>query len=320
MTHETGMGTAGALVGSNVMAGSEGLGEYVIGVDVGGTTIKGLRVSVNGLVEAEFRTPTPHPDPSGARIVGAVADVVRALGGSGGSPVGVVVPGIVDEERGIAVLSANVGFDQVPLRALLADRLGVPVAFGQDVRAGALAELRSGAARNALGSVAFIAIGTGVAAALIIDGHTLVSDGWAGEIGQTMLVSGPHKGLRVEEVASASATARRAGESDAIAVAALVAAGDPAAVSVWAETVAVLADALAAIMVTVAPTTVVLGGGLAGAGNLLLDPLQVQLSQRLGSFRMPLLIQAEHGDLAAAIGASYLAADLRAMTRPGASS
>ena len=320
MTPKTEVGARNASVIGREGTGPREFGEYVIGVDVGGTTIKGLRVSADGHVGEEVRIPTSHPDPTGARIVDTVADVVHALGGAGGSPVGVVVPGIVDEYHGVAVWSANVGFSGVPLRSLLADRLGVPVAFGQDVRAGALAELRSGAARKAQGPVAFIAIGAGVAAALIIDGRTLVSGGWAGEIGQTVLLSGPYEGLRMEEVASASATARRAGESDAIAVAQRVAAGDSAAVAVWAETVAVLADALAAIVVTVAPTTVVLGGGLTSAGALLLDPLGMQLSRRLGALRIPSLIQAEHGDLAAAIGASYLASDLHATTRSGASS
>jgi glucokinase len=286
-------------------------GASVIGVDVGGTTIKGLRLSSTGEIEAEVRHATPSPDPTGDRVVAAVAEVVASLGGPNGMPVGLAVPGIVDETRGIAVWSANVGFRDAPVRDLATARLGVPVAFGQDVRAGALAELRSGAARGVDGSVAFVPIGTGVAAALIVDGTTLVSGGWAGEIGQTVIVSGAHAGLRVEEVASAAATARRAGEADALAVARRVASGDAAAIAVWEETVAVLADALTAIVVTTAPTTIVLGGGLAHAGALLLHPLGVELSRRLGSFRLPALVVAQHGDLAAAIGACYLAADLR---------
>ncbi|MGD8169480.1 ROK family protein [Herbiconiux sp. P16] len=291
----------------------------MIGIDVGGTTIKGIRVSADGRVECERRCPTPSPDPTGERVVDAVAGLVDELGGVTDAPIGLVVPGIVDEVDGIAVRSMNVGLRDAPVRALAEARLGTAVAFGQDVRAGALAELRSGAARGVSGSLAFVPIGTGVAAAFVVDGHPLVSGGWAGEIGQNVLPSGPFAGLRMEEVASASATARRAGEPDARAVAARVAAGDADALAVWNDTVAVLADALTAIVVTIAPEMIVVGGGLAQAGALLLDPLGVALTERIGGLRAPRLVAARHGDIAAALGAAYLAADLaEATTAPAA--
>ncbi|RIJ61040.1 ROK family protein, partial [Clavibacter lycopersici] len=207
----------------------------MLGIDVGGTTVKGIRVGPSGTVEAEHRVPTPTGDPSGDRVVEAVAAVVAALGGSTAAPIGLVVPGIVDELEGVAVWSANVGFDRAPLRASAERRLGTRVAFGHDVRAAALAEMRSGAARDRPGSLAFVPVGTGVAAAFAVDGRILVSDGWAGEIGQTVITSGPHAGLRVEQVASASATARRAGEEGTLAVARRVAAGDAAATAVWSD-------------------------------------------------------------------------------------
>jgi len=288
-----------------------GAADGTIGVDVGGTTIKGIRVSDDGRVLAEQRVPTPKPDPSGERVADAVAEVVSALGGHGGVPVGVAVPGIVDENAGLAVRSANVGFHDAPLRDLLEQRLAVPVALGQDVRAGAVAEHRSGAGRDLTGGVAFVAIGTGVAAAFLVDGRAIVSGGWAGEIGQLVLGSGPYAGRRMEEVASASATADRAGEKDARAVAERVAGGDPRAVAVWADTVAVLGESLAGIVATIAPLTIILGGGLAQAGDLLLDPLRADLGRRLEHMRMPLLVPARHGDIAAALGAAFLAQDLR---------
>ena len=290
---------------------SAGSPRGTLGVDVGGTTIKAIRVSDDGRVLAEHRVPTPKPDPTGERVADAVADVVSALGGHGGWPVGVVVPGIVDEIEGVAVRSANVGFFDAPLRALLEQRLGIPVAFGQDVRAGAVAEQRSGAGRGLTGGVAFVAIGTGVAAAFLIDGRTLVSGGWAGEIGQLVLASGAHAGRRMEEVASATATAARAGEPDARAVALRVSDGDAGAAAVWADTVAVLAESLAGVVAVLGVSTIILGGGLAQAGDLLLDPLRTDLARRLTSLRMPVLVSAEHGDIAAALGAALLASDLR---------
>jgi glucokinase len=286
-----------------------------LGVDVGGTSIKGIRLSDDGRVLAEHRVPTPKPDVTGELVADAVAEVVSALGGHGGAPVGVVVPGIVDETRGVAVASFNVGFRDAPLRRLLEQRLGTPVAFGQDVRAGAVAEHRSGAGLGLAGGVAFVAIGTGVAAAFLIDDRTIVSGGWAGEIGQPFLRSGPFAGRRMEEVASASATAARAGEPDARAVALRVAAGDAEAAAVWADTVTVLGESLAGIVAVLAPTTIILGGGLAQAGDLLLDPLRADLERRLENLRMPLLVPAQHGDIAAALGAAFLAQDLAVTAR-----
>jgi glucokinase len=291
----------------------------MIGIDVGGTTIKGIRLSPQGEIESEVRVLTPSPDPSGEFLVDAVALVVDRLGGVSDAPIGLVVPGIVDETRGYAVWSANVGYRNVPVRELISARLGVPVAFGQDVRAGALAELRLSAGRTEHAepstSMAFVAIGTGVAAAFVVDGRSVVSDGWAGEIGQLVFSSGPHAGRRMEEIASASATARRAGESDALAVARRVEAGDPAAREVWQESIDVLADSLAGIVVSLAPRAIVLGGGLAQSGDLLLAPLRLALQARIGGLREPSLTASVHNDLAAALGACLLARDLHARNR-----
>ena len=286
-------------------------GVTVLGVDVGGTTVKGVVVDPTGRILRESRRPTPSPDPTGQGVADAVAEVVTTLDDTARLPVGVVVPGIVDETRGIAVLSANLGWTDVPLSAMLERRLGRPVGFGHDVRAGALAEARWGAAREASGVVAFVPIGTGVAAAVLIDGRPVVGGGWAGEIGQTLLTAGPYAGRRAEEVASAAGTARRAGLADARAVAAAVDAGDPAAVAVWHDTVEVLADVLAGLTASVAPETIVLGGGLALSGATLTAPLERALDARLSILRRPRLRPAELGDRAAALGAALLAPESR---------
>jgi glucokinase len=155
--------------------------------------------------------------------------------------------------------------------------------------------------------IAFVPIGTGIAAALLVDGRPLVSGGWAGEIGQTVIRSGVHAGRRVEEIASASGTARRAGAADARTVAARVEDGDVEARQVWHDSVEVLADALAHLTATAAPETIVLGGGLALAGRTLIAPLEGALEARLGLLRRPTLRTAELGDRAAALGAAILA-------------
>lgn len=278
-----------------------------IGIDVGGTTVKGLRPAADGTVLDDQRVPTPRPDPTGRDVVSTVAALASRLGHRPGDPVGVALPGVVDETSGIGVLSTNVGWTDVPFAALLTAALGAGVVLSHDVRAGAVAEARTGAARGADGVVAFVPVGTGIAAAVLVDGVPLVAGGWAGEIGQLVLTEGPFRGLRVEEVASAAATARRAGRAGAREVAAAVQAGDPAAQQVWRETVDVLAHALAGLVATVAPSVVVVGGGLALAGDLLLDPLRAALADRLPGVRQPRVVAARHGDTAAARGAAMLA-------------
>lgn len=283
-------------------------GTRAIGIDVGGTTIKAVAADAEGRVLEEFRAETPAPDPRGEGLVEAVAALVTQLGtNSNDAPVGVVVPGIVDETRGLAVHSANIGWKDLPLAAMLRRRLGHEIGFGHDVRAGALAEATWGAASGEPGVVAFVPIGTGIAAAILVDGVPLVSGGWAGEIGQVLLPGGEFRGERLERIASATGTARRAGMDDAKAVASAVSSGKESAKEVWRDTIELLADSLATMTATVAPMTIVIGGGLALAGKVLTDPLDTALEKRLGPLRRPRLVTARLGDRAAALGASLLA-------------
>jgi len=282
----------------------------VLGVDVGGTTVK-ARLVESGRPDRvlwERRVPTPRDDADGRRTTAAVVqllDAARALGRV--DAVGLVVPGIVDDEAGTAVASVNLGWRDVPLRQLLERASSLPVGFGQDVRAGALAEAATGAGAGSPGGLAFVPVGTGLASAFVEHGGALVSGGWAGEIGQVVLTSGPLAGLRVEDVASAGGLARRAGADDALAVVGRVRAGEPEAAAVWHDLVEVLADCLAWISAVAAPTTLVVGGGLAGAGALLFDPLASALDERLARSRRPRLLPAAHGDGAAMVGAALLA-------------
>jgi glucokinase len=232
---------------------------------------------------------------------------------------GVVVPGIIDEARGVAVFSANLGWRDLPLRALLEARTGLPVGLGHDVRAGALAEATLGAARGEA-DVLFVPVGAGIAAAAIVDGRLLVAGGYAGELGHLQVdPDGEPCGCGgrgcLETVASGAALARRyaarAGRpaAGAAAVAERVRAGDPDAEAVWADAVAALAQGLAAAVALLGSRLVVVGGGLAGAGDLLLRPLTEQLLARLspGSTRVPRLVLAALGDQAGCLGAALLA-------------
>jgi glucokinase len=262
-------------------------------------------------------------DTHGGRIVATVSEIVgefRNTSTDGVGAVGLVVPGIVDEERGIGVRSENLGWRNVPFRDLVAERTRLPVAFGHDVvRAGGLAEYRLGAARNARTAL-FLPIGTGIAAALIVDGRIHAGGGYAGEIGHVDVGHGEPCACGsvgcLEAIASAAAIARRytraAGTPvpGALEVADRLRASDPVARRVWDEAVETVALALSWAASVLAPEIVVVGGGLAESGDLLLGPLREALKRRLTFQRVPRLVPAALGDDAGWLGAALLARDL----------
>jgi glucokinase len=297
---------------------------WVVALDVGGTTMKGAIVGPDGATCGPLRRPTPRglgPDAVVASIgvtLGELLEDARRRGLEVAAA-GVVVPGIVDEARGMAVFSANLGWRDLPLRALLEARTGLPVGFGHDVRAGALAEATHGAARG-VRDLLFLPVGAGIAGAAIVDGRLLAAGGYAGEIGHLQVdPAGAPCGCGgrgcVETVASGPALARRYAArtgrplAGAAAVAARVREGDPDAEAVWADAVAALAHALAAAVAVLASRVVIVGGGLAGAGDLLLRPLSESLLARLSprATPVPRLALAALGDQAGCLGAALLA-------------
>lgn len=290
-------------------------------VDVGGTVTKTGVLDDGHDLRHQGSAPTPAGrSRDGREVVEAVRQAVRELREHRDlDAVGVVVPGIVDEATGTAVWSANLGWRDLPLRSLLLESLDVPVAFGHDVRAGALAESRLGAARDVADS-AFLALGTGIAAGLVVGGRPVGGRGWAGEIGHDDVGHGEPCacGLTgcLEAIASAGAIARRyaAATGDRVdgakAVAELAASGDTTAVQVWQDAVEALGLELSHMARLVDPAVVVVGGGLSRAGDQLLDPLRLDLARRLGEAPPPRLVTAELGHRAGCVGAGLLALDL----------
>ncbi|NEA53630.1 ROK family protein [Streptomyces sp. SID13666] len=296
-------------------------GECVIALDVGGTGIKGALLD-RELLLATVRRPTPRAAGPEA-VVDVITETLQALArqardeGLRVRRVGVVVPGHVDEDLSHAVYSANIGWRDLPLANLLERRTGLPVTLGHDVRAGGLAECVLGAARGAR-DVLFVAIGTGIAAAVISDGRPVRAGGHAGELGHVVVDPDGAKcqcGGRgcLETVASAvaikAAFTARTGRTlqGADEVAALVAQGDADAVAVWDRAVDALASALATASSLLGPELVVLGGGLAQAGDTLLKPVRARLAQRLTFQRRPAVVRAALGDMAGCLGAGLYA-------------
>lgn len=310
-----------------------GDGEAVLAFDVGGTDMKSALFTAEGTMLGLTRTPTPLlrvGTPSAvldtvARLMAGYADrfpevIPRAAG--------LLVPGVVDDVNGVGIFSSNLGWQDVPFRALAEARLGVPVAFGHDVRGAGEAEFRLGAARGAQ-DAAVLVIGTGIAGAFFVNGRPHLAGGYAGEIGHSVVEpNGPDCPCggagHLETLASAGAIARRYAEQSgeeptgARAVLLRAEAGDPTAQAVWAAAVRALALGIGQVVTLMAPEVVVLGGGLAQAGPSLFEPLQRELDALLTFQRRPRLVPAQIGEDAGLIGAALRARDLLPTDRTGA--
>jgi glucokinase len=292
--------------------------EAVIAVDVGGTGMKCALVDAEGTVLHRLRRPT-RADRGPAAVVETILDTAAELAGTPGfrpTAAGIAVPGVVDDHAGVARYSANIGWRDVPLRDLAAARLGLPAALGHDVRAGALAEAVRGGGRRG-GDVLFVAIGTGIAAAHVRERRVVPGSHFAaGELGHVVVrPDGPACGCGrrgcLEAIASAGAIERRyraatGTRADAAAIAAAVGT-DATAARLWADAVDALADGLLTAIALLDPGTVVIGGGLAQAGPVLLGPLRSALAERATFHTLPEVVRAELGDWAGCVGAALLA-------------
>ncbi|MFI9152988.1 ROK family protein [Streptomyces sp. NPDC053367] len=301
---------------------------HVIALDVGGTGMKAALAGANGELLHRARRPTGRERGPDAVVDGILdfAAELHAYGekhfGEPASAAGVAVPGIVDDKNGVAAYAANLGWRDVPLRELMTKRLGgIPVALGHDVRTGGLAEGRIGAGRGA-DRFLFVPLGTGIAGAIGIDGRVEAgAHGFAGEIGHIVV---RHDGAPcpcgqrgcLERYASASAVSEAwaaAGGgpgADAADCARAVASGDPNAVRVWGEAVGALADGLVTALTLLDPRTLIIGGGLAEAGETLFSPLRDAVRRRVTFQKLPTIVPAALGDTAGCLGAGLLAWDL----------
>ncbi|HEV7567150.1 MAG: glucokinase [Microbacteriaceae bacterium] len=302
-----------------------GAGGAVIAFDVGGTDTKSALFDETGRMLGLTRTPTPH---RGADTATAVLEHVQELTLQKARefpavrPVaaGLIVPGLVDDDRGIGIHATNLNWSDVPFKQLVEARLGIPASFSHDVRAAGQAEHRLGAARP-YNDVVVMVIGTGIASALFIDGRPYIAGGYAGEIGHSVVdpagplcSCGAHGCL--ESIGSAGAIARRYQErtgikpSGAKEVLELAKDGDVAAGEVWSDALNALALSIAQLTAVLAPQAVVIGGGLAQAGDALFVPLRERVDALLSFHRRPELVPASIGENAGLFGAALRARDL----------
>jgi len=247
------------------------------GLDIGATKTSGVAVGDDGDVLAEVREPTELGPAGLLRTAARVVERLTELGGRGPcGAIGVGVPGLVDVERGVVEHAVNLGLngDRLRLAAVLGEQLGRPVLVENDVNAATLGAAEVTGATD----LAYVSIGTGLAAGLLLDGRLRRGhDGAAGEIGHMPVDPAGSRctcGQRgcLETIASGSALAASwpsDGTPPAQALFAAARTGDPAALVERDRFAGAVAGAVRLLALTVNVETVVLGGGVAQLGEAL---------------------------------------------------
>jgi predicted NBD/HSP70 family sugar kinase len=282
----------------------------VLGVDLGATN---LRVALgdpsgalargaaarlaDGLI-ARASEPVPA---TGELLAERVAAIARDL--AGGEPVGaaaVGVPGIPEGDGFAGLIAGAAGLSGAPLRRLLEDALGAPVAVDNDVNLAALAE----STERGVDDLAFIAVGTGVGMGIVTDGRVLRgAHGAAGELGQLPvgdhIVAPPDDLGPLEAIAGGAGLARRHGSASAHKVFA-----DPGAHALLDDQARALAVGVRAVQALLDPALIVLGGGI-GCRPDVLDRLRAALGSPA-----PRVEPCRLGEDAGLLGALALAAQI----------
>jgi glucokinase len=287
----------------------------VVGIDLGGTKIRGVVTFADGSMVGEDVRPTDAdggPDVIVDRLVASARAAIAASGVPHGSilAVGVTAPGTVDFDAGVLHQPPNLpGIDSIPLARLMRERLEVPAFLENDANAAAYGEWRHGAGVG-LRHMIYLTVSTGIGAGLILNGQMYRgADGAAGELGHTTVDDDgpPHNcGMIgcVEVLASGTAIARmaqeavaagrsealarlaaQAGELTAAEVDAAADAGDPAAQEILARASHYLGVGLANYVNIFNPEAIVIGGGVTRIGGQLLEPAFALARSR--AFRLP---------------------------------
>ncbi len=311
-------------------------GADVIGVDLGGTKVAVARLRGGELSDSSVE-PTELGDQR--RLIDQLVAMVQRCRGERLDGVGIGVPSVVEFATGRVVSSANIPLADVPLREVLGGRLGVPVFVDNDATVAALAEAHDEQLRMTARELVMLTVGTGVGGGMVLGGRIYRgATGAAGELGHTLIgvelddpaPTGdrfPQPGS-LERAASGhalDALARAAAASDPGGALGRVRAqgadvrgadavrcardGDPGAgalVELWARRLGI---GIANAINTFDPEEVVIGGGAAEAGELLIEPARATAAAYVlpGAGRSTTIRLARHGVRAGVLGAALLA-------------
>ncbi|MFN8215001.1 MAG: ROK family protein [Solirubrobacterales bacterium] len=304
-----------------------------IGVDLGGTKmLVGVLAGTESLWESRERSTGQSEDELVELLVREVREAREARPGV--TAVGLGVPATIDHEKGIAVSAVNLPLNDLPLRDLVAERVGLPVVVDNDANVAAYAEYLFGAAKG-LPNIVMLTIGTGIGGGLILGGRLYRGATGAGaELGHMVIQADgppcqgncPNHGC-VESLASGTALGREglaaaesnpdseigrrlaAGETiDGRAVTEAALAGDRTAIGVFELIGGRLGVACASYANIFEPNAIVIGGGVIAAGDLLLEPARREVRERaLKPMNKTPVLAATMGNDAGMIGAAALA-------------
>lgn len=311
-----------------------------VGVDIGGTKIAGALVAADGRITHREQVATPEDEEA---ILDATAELVTTLRSAADDDVagiGTACAGFVDGAAGRIWFAPNLPWRDLAIADELGRRVGAEVLVENDANAAAWGEYRHGAGRDCT-DMLLATVGTGVGGGAIVDDRLLRgAHGIGGEIGHlTVDPNGPRcgcgndgclevfaSGTALERIArelvasdaakGAGLRSRCGGDPEALTgqdVTELARAGDEGAVALFAELGTRLGEGLASVCAVVDPALVVIGGGVADAGPLLLDPVTEAFAAHLigrGHRPSPRVVSAELGNDAGLVGVAALAREV----------
>lgn len=311
--------------------------KYKIGVDVGGTNVKVALVDETGSIVYSDTVPTRAEmgyEYTISNMIKAIHDVIKESKTDKKSVVGIGFgfPGQIDCDNGIVRLAPNIpGWVNIPIADIVSKEFGVPVKVDNDVRCAALAELNYGAGKGAKNLIC-ITVGTGIGSGLIVNGKLVRgASNAAGEIGHIKLqmengplcgcgdngcleafASGPSIVAMAEEyIKGGKSTKYRELAKNEITpyyVCEAAKQGDVVAKKIFEIIGNYIGIGLASVVNLLNPEKIVIGGGVADAGDFLFVPIKETLKKRA----MPIqgsavqVVPAELGNTAGVIGASLL--------------
>jgi glucokinase len=307
---------------------------HVIAVDLGGTNIRTALCDERGTILKRAKQLT-RPDEGADAVLARIAAGVREVMPEGDAPaaVGVASPGPIDPFTGVVLYAVNLYWHSVPLRDLLAERLGLPVAVGNDANLAALGEQRYGAGRG-VRDMAYVTISTGIGCGVILDDRLVLGHrGLATELGHMVMdvdgdpiqsgVPGAFEGYaagpgiarlaqqrlcegwpsKMRDLAGgdiARVTAKEVGEAARM--------GDTLALDVVRRAARVIGLGFVNVLHLFNPALIVVGGSVALMGDVLMQPVRETVEQyAMTPYRGVPIVPAQLGDDSGLLGAAALA-------------